>query len=133
MICSSENRDRFIRPVPSFGPDSKSPWRKTSGAGQSQGFYEKLGFKLVSDYGHYRILEDGAGWNIHLRLTPDWPANPELNPLGLYLYTPDVDAVAARMEGDLIGEGKPQQTRWGTYEFAVSDPIGTLVRVGRRV
>ncbi len=30
MICSSENRDRFIRPVPLDGPDPKSPWRKIS-------------------------------------------------------------------------------------------------------
>lgn len=34
MICSAENRDRFIHPVPSDGPDSNSPWTKISGAGR---------------------------------------------------------------------------------------------------
>ncbi len=31
-VIPPKNRDRFIRPVPSFGPDSKSPWRKISSA-----------------------------------------------------------------------------------------------------
>jgi transposase len=34
MICSSENRDRFIVRPP-IGPDSNSTWRKNSVAGQS--------------------------------------------------------------------------------------------------
>jgi hypothetical protein len=34
MICSSVNRDRFISPS-SRRPDSNSPWRKSSGAGQN--------------------------------------------------------------------------------------------------
>jgi len=42
----------------------------------------------------------------------------------LYLYAEDVDELAARMGG--TAEDKP----WGMYEFALSDPDETLVRVG---
>ena len=44
--------------------------------------------------------------------------------IGLYLYAEDVDELAARM--GRRAEDKP----WGMYEFAVSDPDETLVRVG---
>ena len=56
---------------------------------------------------------------------------PERNPFGLYLYAEDIEALAARFPGTLIGADGPQDTSWGMREFAVSDPDGTLVRVGR--
>jgi hypothetical protein len=31
---------------------------------------------------------------------------------------------------ELILNDGPQRKPWGTYEFAVSDPNGTLVRIG---
>jgi hypothetical protein len=31
----------------------------------------------------------------------------------------------------IIEPGAPHRKPWGTYEFSVSDPSGTLVRVGR--
>jgi hypothetical protein len=33
----------------------------------------------------------------------------------------------------IIEKGPPHMKPWGTYEFAVSDPSGTLVRIGRAV
>ena len=103
----------------------------SSDLGASQAFYELLGFELVSDYGDYRILSDGRGWHLHLREQPDWPPSPESNPFGLYLYVEDVDAVAARVRDRIIEKGAPHLKPWGTYEFAVSDPSGVLVRIGR--
>lgn len=97
----------------------------------STAFYERLGFHLESDYGHYRILADGHGWHLHLTHAPDWPPTIESNPFGLYLYVDDVDAVADRMRDAIIQPGTPHATPWGTYEFAVSDPSGMLVRIGR--
>lgn len=97
----------------------------------SERFYQRLGFEVVSDHGHYRILADGRGWHLHLNRMPGWPAKPEDNPFGLYLYVEDVDAVAERMRELIIEPGAPHRKPWGTYEFAVSDPSGTLVRVGR--
>jgi catechol 2,3-dioxygenase-like lactoylglutathione lyase family enzyme len=97
----------------------------------SEAFYRHLGFQLVSDYGDYRILADGKGWHLHLNRVEGWPAKVEDNPCGLYLYVEDVDAVADRVRDRIIEKGAPHAKPWGTYEFAVSDPSGTLVRVGR--
>lgn len=99
----------------------------------STAFYGQLGFELVSDYGHYRILADGRGWHLHLNTVPGWPGRIEDNPVGLYLYVDDVDAVADRVRDHIIEPGTPALKPWGCYEFAVSDPSGTLVRIGRIV
>jgi catechol 2,3-dioxygenase-like lactoylglutathione lyase family enzyme len=99
----------------------------------STAFYRRLGFEVVSDHGHYRLLDDGRGWRLHLNRTPDWPATVEDNALGLYLYVEDVDAMAERVRELIINDDQPRLKPWGTYEFAVSDPNGTLVRIGRVV
>lgn len=97
----------------------------------SEAFYRKLGFQVDSDYGHYRILSDGRGWHLHLTYAQGWPKNVEDNPFGLYLYVDDVDAVADRVRDHIIEHGAPHHKPWGCYEFSVSDPSGTLVRVGK--
>jgi hypothetical protein len=76
------------------------------------------------------MLTDGRGWQLHL--SSEAPAGwlrPGENPNGLYLYADDVDALAAAVAELIIGPG-PEHKAWGMYEFAVSDPDGTLVRVG---
>jgi catechol 2,3-dioxygenase-like lactoylglutathione lyase family enzyme len=97
----------------------------------SEAFYRKLGFEVVSDHGHYCILANGRGWHLHLNKVEGWPRRVEDNPLGIYLYADEVDAVAERVRELIIEKGAPHRKPWGTYEFAVSDPSGTLVRVGR--
>ncbi len=97
----------------------------------SQAFYARLGFALDNDYGDYRILSDARGWHLHLRHAPGGVLFPEHNPFGLYLYVADVDAVADRVRDLVIEDGTPHAKPWGTYEFAVSDPDGVLVRIGR--
>lgn len=97
----------------------------------SEAFYRKLGLEVVSDYGHYRILADSHGWHLHLRRIDGWPQKIEDNPLGIYLYVEDVDAVADRIRELIIEVDAPHRKPWGTYEFSVSDPSGTLVRVGQ--
>jgi catechol 2,3-dioxygenase-like lactoylglutathione lyase family enzyme len=99
----------------------------------SVAFYRRLGFDVASDYGHYRILEDARGWHLHLTMVPGWPKNIEDNPFGLYLYVDDVDTIAEGVRELIIQAGTPHNTPWGTYEFAVSDPSGLLVRIGRIV
>lgn len=99
----------------------------------SEAFYRKLGFRVDSDYGHYRILSDARGWKLHLTKVEGWPRNVEDNPFGLYLYVDDVDAVADRVRDLIIEPGSPHRKPWGTYEFAVSDPSGVLVRIGKAV
>ncbi len=97
----------------------------------STAFYGRLGFQVVGDYGDYRILSDGRGWDLHLTRSAGWPKRPEDNPFGLYLYVEDVDAVAERVGDLILAPGRPETKPWGCYEFAVSDPTGVLVRVGR--
>lgn len=97
----------------------------------STAFYQRLGFELESDWGEYRILADGKGWHLHLTYSAGWPAHVEHNPFGLYLYVDDVDAVADRVRELIIEPGAPHLKPWGCYEFAVSDPTGVLVRIGK--
>ena len=44
-------------------------------------------------------------------------------------YAENVDALAAAMAPDVLGK-EPEDKPWGMYEFGVSDPDQTLVRVG---
>jgi catechol 2,3-dioxygenase-like lactoylglutathione lyase family enzyme len=93
---------------------------------ESQTFYERLGFEVESSYPAqgYRILRDARGASLHLTGTePGWVV-PERNPYGLYFYAENIDALAARF--GCVAQDKP----WGLREFAVSDPSGTLVRIG---
>ncbi|HEV7226942.1 VOC family protein [Brevundimonas sp.] len=99
----------------------------------STAFYARLGLELVGDWGDYRILSDGRGWHLHLTRTPHWPTRLEDNPLGLYVYVEDVDAAADRMGDLVLAPHRPELKPWGCYEFVVSDPVGTQVRVGRIV
>jgi catechol 2,3-dioxygenase-like lactoylglutathione lyase family enzyme len=92
----------------------------------SQAFYEKLGFAATSIYPAqgYRILHDPRGASVHLtRVEPGW-VEKERNAHGIYFYSEDVEALAARVGA------RARTMPWGLKEFAVSDPDGTLVRVG---
>jgi predicted lactoylglutathione lyase len=101
----------------------------------SEAFYSRLGFtrpdadKEAGDT--YRMLSNGQGGFLHLTdAVEDWLV-PGRNPFGLYLYVEDVDGMAARFGDEIVGSIKsPQDTPWGMYEFALSDPDQTLVRVG---
>jgi catechol 2,3-dioxygenase-like lactoylglutathione lyase family enzyme len=96
----------------------------------STAFYSRLRLTVLSDHGSYRILGDGKGWWLHLSSeVPEGWVVPGRNPNGLYLYLDDVDGLAGELSNVLIGNG-PEHKPWGMYEFAMSDPDGTLVRVG---
>ena len=100
----------------------------------SEAFYNRLGFHRpegAGTYEEYRMLSDGKGGEIHLQpAVKDWLV-PGRNPFGLYLYTEEVDALAAIFDDSIIEkEKKPTHKPWGMYEFAVSDPDQTLVRIG---
>jgi hypothetical protein len=95
----------------------------------SEAFYALLGFGKHADHGDYRILHDGHGASLHLSKAPEGWLIPGRNPFGLYLYTDNVTALAARMGDRSIHA--PEDKPWGMFEFAVSDPDETLVRVGR--
>lgn len=92
----------------------------------SQAFYERLGFAATSVYEAqgYRILHDPHGASLHLtRVEPGW-VDPKRNAHGIYFYSEEVDTLAERMGC------RAEAKAWRVREFAVSDPDGTLVRVG---
>lgn len=90
----------------------------------SEAFYSRLGFRREGGEDNYRILSDGQGGVIHLTAAVDGWLIPGRNPFGIYLYTESVDELAGS-----LGK-KPEDKPWGMYEFAVSDPDETLVRIG---
>jgi catechol 2,3-dioxygenase-like lactoylglutathione lyase family enzyme len=102
---------------------------------RSEAFYRRLGFERApgddDPHGEYRMLTDPHGATVHLTTAVEGWVVPGRNPFGLYLYAPDVDAIAGRMRDDIIEAGKaPEHKAWGMYEFSLSDPDGVLVRVG---
>jgi len=99
----------------------------------AQAFYERLGLSVAAGDAGFRIMTDEAGWQIALRpAEPGWVI-PERNSHGIYLYCDDVDAVAERVRDIIVERGAPHRKPWGMYEFAVGDPDGVLVRIGRPV
>ena len=103
----------------------------------SERFYNRLGFtRSVSQWpppgepDTYRLLSNGKGGYLHLTNAVDGWLVPGRNPFGLYLYFEDVDALAADFQNEIIGKTGPEDKPWGMYEFALSDPDETLVRVG---
>jgi catechol 2,3-dioxygenase-like lactoylglutathione lyase family enzyme len=103
----------------------------------SERFYNRLGFfradesrPALGQPDTYRILSDGSGGSLHLTEAVEGWLVPGRNPFGLYLRIEDVDGLAGAFAGELIGTGRPEDKPWGMYEFALSDPDETLVRVG---
>jgi hypothetical protein len=103
----------------------------------SEAFYNRLGFTrpdiekpAAGTDDAYRILSDGKGGSLHLTDAVEGWLIPGRNPFALYLYTEDVDALAAEFAGELVEKNGPENKPWGMYEFSLSDPDETLVRVG---
>ncbi len=93
-------------------------------------FWERLGFAVTGDFGNYLILQ-GWGCEVHLQPTGGEWAVQENNPFGLFIRTPQVAEVAARVPDLIIKPGGVLRHReWGMYEFAVNGPDGMLVRIG---
>lgn len=104
----------------------------------SERFYNRLGFSrpdaekpAPGEEDTYRMLMNGEGGHIHLTDAVEGWLIPGKNPFGLYLYTERVDELSAEFAGEILGKTKtPEDKPWGMYEFALSDPDQTLVRIG---
>ena len=77
-------------------------------------FWERLGFSEEGGAGEYRIM---VGWGCEVHVTQagagPWRV-PEHNPFGVYIRTPDVDAIAARVDDLIIRPGGVLRHReWG--------------------
>jgi len=100
----------------------------------SETFYNRLGFTRPdadkSGDDGYRMLSDGQGGALHLNKAVEGWLIPGHNPFGLYFYTRDVDRLAEAFKSEVIEKEGPSHKPWGMYEFALSDPDQTLVRIG---
>jgi septum formation protein len=97
-----------------------------------EAFYAQLGFvRDGREYDGYRILKHAEGASLHLTEAVEGSVKDKENQFGMYLYTPDPDALAEKVRSQIIEkEKRPTVKEWGMYEFALTDPNGTLVRIG---
>jgi catechol 2,3-dioxygenase-like lactoylglutathione lyase family enzyme len=101
---------------------------------ETRAFYERLGFRTVGwwpdAFGGYAIVSKGMLQMHFFRF-------PELDPASTYAQcywsVADVDALYAEIAHAGITVATPEDKPWGMREFALSDPNGTLVRVGQPV
>ena len=142
MVCAPQSNFRR-QGLLIMGPDIEVESKMQSGAvvailpcndlDLSERFYGRLGFTRIEssfskEFPTYRMLSNGKG-QLHLTTADAGWVVPGRNPFGLYFYMEDVDVWAAVFRDEILGNG-PEDKPWGTYEFAVSDPDQTLVRVG---
>jgi hypothetical protein len=94
-------------------------------------FWERLGFARAGGNAGYIIL---TGWGCEVHLTQAGPGLwrvQENNPFGVFIRTPDVAAIASRVDDLIIRPGGVLRHReWGLYEVGISGPDGLLVRIG---
>ena len=95
-------------------------------------FWERLGFERTRGTDDYLIMK---GWGCELHLTQagqgEWRVPEEHNPFGIFIRTPNVAAIAARVDDLIIRPGGVLRHReWGLYEVGIAGPDGLLVRVG---
>ncbi|MDH7973138.1 glyoxalase [Sphingomonas sp. AR_OL41] len=95
-------------------------------------FWERLGFARTGGDSAYMIM---TGWGCEVHLTQAgsglWRVPAEHNPFGVFIRTPDVDAIAARVDDLVIRPGGVLRHReWGLYEVGIAGPDGILVRIG---
>ena len=103
----------------------------------SERFYNRLGFKRRDNQkpppgepDTYRMLSNDQGGHLHLTDAVEGWLVPGRNPFGLYLYLENVAALAREFKDEILPKSGPEDKPWGMYEFALSDPDQTLVRVG---
>lgn len=98
---------------------------------RAEQFWHRLGFVRSNADDHYAIMR---GWGCEVHLTQagegDWRV-PENNPFGVFIRTPDVEAIAAKVDDLVIRPGGILRHReWGLYEVGIAGPDGLLVRIG---
>lgn len=94
-------------------------------------FWHRLGLVPTGGDSQYVILE-GWGCEVHLTQAGSDPWRvPEHNPFGVFIRTPEVEAIAALVEDLIIRPGGVLRHReWGMYEVGINGPDNLLVRVG---
>ena len=105
---------------------------------ETRAFYERLGFETrgwwPEEFGGYAILYRG---DLVMHFFARNDISPDTNDGQCYWRIEEVDALYAEFKAaGLPSSGTPrlapvEDTPWGTREFALSDPSGNLIRIGR--
>ncbi|WP_246332055.1 glyoxalase [Sphingomonas chungangi] len=95
-------------------------------------FWERLGFSRTGGDAQYAIM---TGWDCEVHLTQagegPWRVPESHNPFGVFIRTPQVDAIAALVDDLVIRPGGILRHReWGLYEVGIAGPDGMLIRIG---
>ena len=95
-------------------------------------FWERLGFLRTGGEHQYVIME---GWGCEVHLTQAgggaWRVPAEKNPFGVFIRTPHVAEIAARVDDLVIKPGGLLRHReWGIFEVGIAGPDNLLVRIG---
>ncbi len=96
-------------------------------------YLNQLGFKELSDYGDYLIVEKD---NIEIHFFRFTELNPKENYGQVYIRTDDIDSLyKSLLENNTIvhPNGHLQIKQWGQKEFALLDPDNNLLTFGQRV
>ena len=95
-------------------------------------FWERLGFARTGG-SHEYVVMTGWGCEVHLIQAGagPWRVPAEHNPFGVFIRTPHVAEVAARVDDLVIRPGGVLRHReWGFYEVGIAGPDGLLIRIG---
>ena len=105
---------------------------------ETRAFYEALGFQArgwwPEEFGGYASLVRGD-ITVHFFAYAD--VSPYTNYAQCYWRVKDVDSLYAEFQkAELPGSGVPRMDTlhnkpWGMREFAIVDPSGNLIRIGR--
>jgi len=95
-------------------------------------FWQRMGFARSNTDDNYVIMR---GWDCEVHLiqagSGPWSVPENNNPFGVFIRTPHVEAIAARVDDLIIRPGGVLRHReWGIYEVGICGHDGTLVRVG---
>jgi catechol 2,3-dioxygenase-like lactoylglutathione lyase family enzyme len=123
-----------------FEPGIAIPILPARDLDETRRFYEALGFRAAGwwprEFGGYAILVRGD-LSMHFFRYDD--LSPTENYAQCYWRVKDVDALHAECQkADLPRSGVPRldavgDKPWGMREFAIVDPNGNLVRIGREI
>ncbi len=117
--------------------ESAVPILPTRDLDRTTAFYERLGFAVRRDAHEPYLIAKRGGWELHFFHFPD--LDPCASNHMAFLWTADAGLYAAWQTLGLPTTGIPRlqwvrdDTVRGFSEFAVIDPDGTLLRVGRRL
>ena len=94
-------------------------------------FYETVGFEVETYEGGFAFVRYGDASVFDLDLNE--AIDPETNGAGCYIISADADEWHARLAAAGLPVTPIDDMPWGMREFALTDPSGNRLRIGRGV